>query len=154
MGDALAELAVNLGILGDALEATVERWNAMVEAGHDDDYGPGDNYYDIYWGDPAHKGKKEATLGKFEGGPYHAAEVRSGALGTKGGPQTDTHGPGASPRLETDRRALRGGQCHGLDDGHDLWRRRGTLGPGMVFGCLAGKHAAQRNATATAPQLA
>ena len=90
MGDALAELAVNLGILGDALEATVERWNAMVEAGHDDDYGPGDNYYDSYWGDPAHKGKKEATLGKFEGGPYHAAEVRSGALGTKGGPQTDT----------------------------------------------------------------
>ena len=94
MGDALAELAVNLGILGDALEATVERWNAMVEAGHDDDYGRGDSYYDRYWGDAAHKGKKEAALGKLE----RALLCRRGQerrLGHQGRPADRHHGSGA-----------------------------------------------------------
>ncbi|WP_394999713.1 FAD-dependent oxidoreductase [Sphingomonas sp.] len=157
-GDTLAELAVSLGIPGGALEATVERWNGMVEAGHDDDYGRGDSYYDRYWGDPAHKGKIYATLGKLEGGPYYAAEVRSGALGTKGGPQTDT----MARVLDLDLNPIDGlyaaGNVMASMMGMTYGGGGGTLGPGMVFGYLAGKHAAQRNATATAeraaPQLA
>ena len=57
-GDTLAALAAVLDVPGDALEATVARFNMMVDQGHDDDFGRGDSYYDLYWGDPDHKGEK------------------------------------------------------------------------------------------------
>lgn len=150
-GDTLSELAGKLGVPGDALEATVQRWNRMVEAGKDDDFGRGDSYYDVYWGDPAHKGHREATLGKLEGGPWYAAEVKSGALGTKGGAQTDT----MARVLDTDFKPIEGlyaaGNAMASMMGMTFGGGGGTLGPGMVFGYLAGKHAAQRNTSAATP---
>ena len=91
-----------------------------------------------YWGDPAHKGKKEATLGKLERGPYYAAEVRSNALGTKGGSQTDT----MLRVLDLDLKPIDGlcaadnvmASMMDMTYGGD----GGTLGPGTVFGYLAG----------------
>jgi len=41
-------------------------------------------------GDPAWRGDRRATLAPLGEGPYYAIEVKSGALGTKGGPQTDS----------------------------------------------------------------
>ncbi|MFC0204342.1 FAD-dependent oxidoreductase [Novosphingobium soli] len=144
-GDTLDELGAKLGIPAGALEETVARWNAMVESGKDEDFGRGESYYDLYWGDPEHKGKKEATLGKLEGGPWYAAEVKSGALGTKGGPKTDT----LARVLDVDGAPIAGlyaaGNAMGSMMGMTYGGGGGTLGPGMVFGYLAGKHAAQRN---------
>jgi len=144
-GATLAELAERIGVPGPALEATVARWNDMVERGKDEDFGRGESYYDLYWGDPAHKGEKSATLGKLEGGPYYAAEVKSGALGTKGGPQTDTLGR----VLDLDMKPIEGlyaaGNVMASMMGMTYGGGGGTLGPGMVFGFLAGRHAAQRN---------
>ena len=144
-GDTLEALAARLGVPGDALEATVARWNAMVDQGRDEDFGRGDSYYDTYWGDPAHKGKKSATLGKLEGGPWYAAEVKSGALGTKGGAQTDALGR----VLDLDFQPIGGlyaaGNAMASMMGMTYGGGGGTLGPGMVFGYLAGKHAAMRN---------
>ncbi|WP_404482097.1 FAD-dependent oxidoreductase [Novosphingobium sp. BL-52-GroH] len=144
-GDTLDELSETLGIPAGALEATVARWNTMVENGRDEDFGRGESYYDLYWGDPAHKGSKEATLGKLEGGPWYAAEVKSGALGTKGGPKTDTLGR----VIDLDGRPIGGlyaaGNAMGSMMGMTYGGGGGTLGPGMVFGYLAGRHAAQRN---------
>ena len=149
-GDTLADLAGKLGIPAGALEATVERWNRMVENDRDEDFGRGESYYDLYWGDPDHKGKKEATLGKIEGGPYYAAEVKSGALGTKGGPKTDPLGR----VLDLDMKPIEGlyaaGNAMGSMMGMTYGGGGGTLGPGMVFGYLSGKHAAQRNMGADA----
>ena len=150
-GDTLADLAGKLGIPADALEATVARWNRMVENGKDEDFGRGESYYDLYWGDPNHKGEKRATLGKLEDGPYYAAEVKSGALGTKGGPRTDTR----ARVLDLDGRPIEGlyaaGNAMGSMMGMTYGGGGGTLGPGMVFGFYAGRHAAQRNAKAVAP---
>lgn len=144
-GDTLDELAAKLGIPQGALDATVARWNAMVDNGRDEDFGRGDSYYDLYWGDPDHKGRKEATLGKLEGGPWYAAEVKSGALGTKGGPKTDTLGR----VIDLDGKPIGGlyaaGNAMGSMMGMTYGGGGGTLGPGMVFGYLAGRHAAQRN---------
>ena len=79
-------------------------------------------------------------------------------MGTKGGPQTDT----MARVLDLDLNPIDGlyaaGNVMASMMGMTYGGGGGTLGPGMVFGYLAGKHAAQRNATATAeraaPQLA
>lgn len=144
-GTSLDELSEKLGLPQGALEATIERWNAMVENGRDEDFGRGESYYDLYWGDPAHKGHKDATLGKLEGGPWYAAEVKSGALGTKGGPRTDTLGRVLDLDLKPIEGLYAAGNAMGSMMGMTYGGGGGTLGPGMVFGYLAGRHAAQRN---------
>ena len=57
--------------------------------GHDPDYGRGDSAFDCWWGDPHRKGRRDATLGPLDRGPFFAYEIHSGALGTKGGPRVD-----------------------------------------------------------------
>lgn len=144
-GATLDELSGKLGIPAGALETTVARWNAMVANDKDEDFGRGESYYDTYWGDPDHKGSKRATLGKLEGGPWYAAEVKSGALGTKGGPKTDTLGRVLDLGMKPIEGFYAAGNAMGSMMGMTYGGGGGTLGPGMVFGYLAGKHAAQRN---------
>jgi len=142
--DTLEGLAGKLGIPADALVATVERWNANVAQGHDPDFHRGESQYDRWWGDPNCKGTPQATLGPIEGGPYYAVEVKSGAIGTKGGPKTDTLGR----VLDLDRQPIPGlyaaGNVMSSPFGMTYGGGGGTLGPGMVFGYLSGKHAAAR----------
>ena len=45
-GETLADLAAQIGIPADTLTATVDRFNAMVAAGSDTDFGRGDEAYD------------------------------------------------------------------------------------------------------------
>ncbi|MGE0665566.1 MAG: FAD-dependent oxidoreductase [Sphingomonadales bacterium] len=143
-GETLADLAGKLGIPSGALEATVERWNANVAQGSDPDFQRGESWYDRWWGDPWNKGKKEATLGPIEGGPYYAVEVKSGALGTKGGPKTDT----VARVLDLEKQPIPGlyaaGNVMASPMGMTYGGGGGTLGPGMVFGWLAGMDAGRR----------
>ncbi|MBI1179706.1 MAG: FAD-dependent oxidoreductase [Alphaproteobacteria bacterium] len=145
--DSLAELAGKLGIPADALEETVARWNASVEAGGDPDFGRGDSAQDNWWGDATKRGLKEATLGKLTKPPFYAVEVASGSLGTKGGPKTDTQ----ARVLDLDGAPIPGlyaaGNVMASAMGMTYGGAGGTLGPGMVFGYLAGRHAAERTAT-------
>ncbi|MGE0666223.1 MAG: FAD-dependent oxidoreductase [Sphingomonadales bacterium] len=140
----LKELAAKLGADGDELERTVERWNANCAEGHDPDFGRGDSAFDRWWGDPATRGKRESTLGPLEFGPYYAVLVNPGALGTKGGPQTDIHGN----VVDIDGKPIPGlyaaGNVMASPFGMTYGGPGGTLGPGMVFGYLSGKHAAER----------
>ncbi|MGE0668807.1 MAG: FAD-dependent oxidoreductase [Sphingomonadales bacterium] len=140
----LKDLAAKLGIDGDELEKSVQRWNDNCAKGSDPDFGRGDSAFDCWWGDPYKKGTKEATLGPLVKGPYYAVEVRSGALGTKGGPKTDVHGN----VVDIDGNAIPGlyaaGNVMASAFGMTYGGPGGTLGPGMVFGYLSGKHAAER----------
>ena len=88
-GDTPAELAARLGVDGDGLDATIERWNANCADGHDPDFGRGDSAFDCWWGDPHRKGRRDAALGPLTQGPYYAYQLHSGCLGTKGGPRID-----------------------------------------------------------------
>lgn len=143
-GETLDELAGKLGIPEGALGATVERWNANVAGGTDPDFHRGESWYDRWWGDPWNKGKPEATLGPIEGGPYYAVEVKSGAIGTKGGPKTDT----VARVLDLDKKPIPGlyaaGNVMASPMGMTYGGGGGTLGPGMVFGWLAGMDAGMR----------
>jgi succinate dehydrogenase/fumarate reductase flavoprotein subunit len=144
--DSLRALAERLGIAPDALEATVERWNSNVAKGQDPDFKRGDSWYDRWWGDPNCKGKKEATLGKIGAGPYYAVEVKSGSIGTKGGPKTDAD----ACVLNVDMQPIEGlyavGNVMASVMGMTYGGGGGTLGPGMVFGYRAGIHAGRRRA--------
>jgi|TARA_R100000049_G_C1956566_1_gene113195 succinate dehydrogenase/fumarate reductase flavoprotein subunit len=141
----LQGLARKLGVDAENLAATVKRWNAMVEGGRDTDFGRGDSYYDTYWGDPEKKGSRAATLGKLEGGPYYAVEVKPGALGTKGGAQTDASGRVIGVGGEPIPGLYAAGNAMASMMGMTYGGGGGTLGPGMVFGYLAGKHAVTHN---------
>jgi hypothetical protein len=88
----IARLAEEIDVPAPALQATIERWNGSVAAGADPDFRRGDSHHDRAWGDPAFGGTRQGTLGPIDSPPYYAVRVRCGALGTKGGPRTDTHG--------------------------------------------------------------
>jgi succinate dehydrogenase/fumarate reductase flavoprotein subunit len=143
-GDTPDELAGLLGIDGDELERTIARWNQLCAEGHDPDFGRGDSAFDCWWGDPHRKGRRDATLGPLTRGPYYAFEIQSGALGTKGGPRVD---PDARV-LDLDGNPIPGlyaaGNVMGSPFGMTYGGPGGTIGPAMVFGYLAGRHAAER----------
>ena len=85
-------LAEKLGIPADALKETIERFNANARDSR--------TRTSTAAGAPRTSGgatRRCATApraprsGPVEDPPYYAIQVFSGALGTKGGPQTDTH---------------------------------------------------------------
>ncbi|MDF1604123.1 FAD-dependent oxidoreductase [Nocardioides sp. YIM 152315] len=82
--DSLRELADRLEVPADDLLATVARFNALVAAGEDVDFGRGRDEYDRYFADPA--------LLPVERPPFTAARLVLSDLGTKGGLLTDTEG--------------------------------------------------------------
>jgi 3-oxosteroid 1-dehydrogenase len=153
-GDSLSDLAGALGIPSEALAATVERWNANVAAGHDPDFHRGESAHDLWWGDPHLKGRVEGALGPLERGPYYAAEIKSGTLGTKGGPVVDVD----ARVLNIDGDVIPGlyaaGNAMASVFGMTYGGPGGTLGPAMTFGYLAGKHAARTLDRLSTPALA
>ncbi len=140
--DTLGELADELGIDGEQLEVTVERWNAQVADLDDPDFGRGRSVNDTHWGDGTRTAA--ATLGPIDTAPYYAVRVRPGALGTKGGPRTD----GVGRVLDLDGEVIEGlyaaGNVMASAMGMTYGGAGGTLGPGMVFGFAAGRDAARR----------
>jgi succinate dehydrogenase/fumarate reductase flavoprotein subunit len=142
--DSLAELAGQLGVSRGRLEATAARWNANVAAGHDPDHHRGESAHDRWWGDPSCKGKIQAALGPLDEPPFYAAEIKSGALGTKGGPVTDAN----ARVLDIDGDVIPGlyaaGNTMASVFGMTYGGPGGTLGPAMTFGYLAGKDAGRR----------
>jgi succinate dehydrogenase/fumarate reductase flavoprotein subunit len=140
--DSLAQLADRLGVPAEAMAATVERWNHQVAQGRDDDFHRGEGAHDRWWGDPTQRGGVEATLGPVDKPPFFAIEVKSGALGTKGGPRTDAN----ANVLDVDGAPIPGlyaaGNVMASAMGMTYGGPGGTIAPGMVFGFLAGRHAA------------
>ncbi|MBU6208227.1 MAG: FAD-binding protein, partial [Alphaproteobacteria bacterium] len=139
--NSLEELAQKEGIDQAGLVATVARFNALVRKGHDDDFNRGDNTYDNFymWGDtdfdPPYR-----TLGVIDQGPYYAVKMESGALGTCGGPRTN----GDAQVLDWQDNPIPGlyaaGNVMAAVLGGGYGGAGGTLGPGMTFGYIAGKH--------------
>ena len=148
--DSLAELAARLDIDAAALQATVDRFNAHCASGRDPDFGRGDAAHDQWWGDPDGRGSTAATLGPIGAAPFYAIEIKPGALGTKGGPQTDAN----ANVLDVDGAPIPGlyaaGNVMASAMGMTYGGPGGTIAPGMVFGFLAGRHAAALPAGAPA----
>jgi 3-oxosteroid 1-dehydrogenase len=135
-------LAERIGCDGQALAATLKRWNGMVAKGSDDDFKRGESAYDGFNGDLTQYPGKGATLGPIGKPPYYALEIISSTLGTKGGPKTDRDGA----VLGEDGHPIPGlyaaGNAMAGPTGMVYGGAGGTLGPAIVFGYLAGRHAA------------
>lgn len=139
--DTLEGLAAAAGIDADGLVATVERFNTMVRAGHDDDFQRGDNTYDNFymWGDPAFE-PPYRTLGLIDQGPFYAVQMESGVLGTCGGPKTNADAQVVDWQGNPIPGLYAAGNVMAAVLGEAYGGAGGTLGPGLTFGYLAGKH--------------
>jgi len=141
----VCELAAAIAVPAAALEETVARWNAHAAAGADPDFHRGESHHDRAWGDPAFGYTPQATIGPLDTPPFYATRVRCGTLGTKGGPRTDVNGQ----VLDLDGEVIGGlyaaGNAMGSIMGMTYGGHGGTLGPGLVFGYLAGRHASARS---------
>lgn len=68
----------------------MERFNEFARTGKDEDFHRGESAYDRYYGDPTNK--PNPNLGQISQGPFYAAKMVPGDLGTKGGIRTDVRG--------------------------------------------------------------
>jgi 3-oxosteroid 1-dehydrogenase len=137
--DTVAELAASLGIDPAALGTTVERWNAMVAAGHDDDFRRGESLFDHYYADWGHE--PDPTLGAIGTPPFYALRVHPGAIGSSGGLRTDE----AARVLHVGGEPIPGlyaaGDAAASPSGPGYGGPGAPLGMGMTSGYLAGGHA-------------
>ncbi len=133
------ELAGRIGIPASGLGQTIERWNAMVKKGVDEDFHRGESAYDRYMGDRFRDG--HPNLGPVEP-PLQAVRLHPGCLGTKMGPVTDEFG-----RVQSeDGRVVSGlyaaGNAAASFLGNVYPGAGATLGQACVFGYRAARHAA------------
>jgi 3-oxosteroid 1-dehydrogenase len=144
--DSLSELAQKAGLPAEALAATIERFNGFARKGVDEDFHRGESAYDRYYGDPTNK--PNPNLGEISHGPFYAAKMVPGDLGTKGGVRTDVHGRA----LRDDGSVIEGlyaaGNVSSPVMGHTYPGPGGTIGPAMTFGYLAALHLASASAAA------
>ena len=144
-GDTLAELARACGLDAERLQATVQRYNAMVVEGKDLDFAKGETPYNRIQGDAIHamaRGLPNPCMGPIARGPFYAVKVVMGSLGTFAGLRTNERAQVLDERDQP---------IHGLyANGNDMSSVMGghypaggiTLGPAMTFGFLAAQHAA------------
>lgn len=145
--DTIEELARRIGVPEDALAATVARFNGFARSGEDTDFGRGDSAYDRYYGDPT---LKNPNLDEIDKAPYYAVRIEVGDLGTKGGLVCDEH----SRVLREDGTPITGlyatGNTSASVMANEYAGPGATIGPSIVFGYVAARHAA----TAPAPRPA
>ena len=139
--DTLEQLAAQAGIDPAALPATVARFNGMVRNGHDDDFNRGDSTYDNFymWGDTAYD-PPYRTLGVIDQAPYYAVKMEAGALGTAGGPRTNADAQVIDWQGDPIPGLYAAGNAMAAVLGEIYGGAGGTLGPGMTFGYIAGRH--------------
>jgi 3-oxosteroid 1-dehydrogenase len=140
--DTLDDLARQCGIDAAGLKETVSRFNAMAEAGRDDDFGKGQSAFDLYAGDKSHK--PNPCLGPVAKAPFYAIEIHAGDLGTKGGLLTNER----AQVLREDGTVIDGlyaaGNSSACVVGNFYPGGGGTIGAGMTYSYLAAMHAAGR----------
>lgn len=147
-GDTVAELALRCGIEVDALQATVQRYNALALAGRDTDFAKGETPYNRIQGDAAYaqeRGWPNPCMAPLAQGPFYAVRIVPGSLGTFAGLQVNAHAQVLNAAGQPIAGLYAGGNdMRSVMGGH--YPAGGiTLGPAMTFGFIAAHHAAGRN---------
>ena len=139
-GATLAELASKLGMDAQALQASVAQNNRNAETGVDPDFHRGETAYQQNLGDPAWTGKNP-NIGPLAQGPFYAVRLYPGDIGSSTGFATNEH----AQVLGADGQPIGGLYAVG-NDMHSImggtYPAPGiTIGPGLVFGRIAARHA-------------
>jgi predicted oxidoreductase len=148
-GATLDELAGRLGIDAAGLKASVQQINTCAQTGVDPDFQRGVTAYQQNIGD-ATAGHKNPNLGPLDTAPFYAVKLYPGDIGAATGFATD----GDARVLDAAGQPIAGLYAVG-NDMHSImggvYTAPGiTIGPGIVFGFLAARHAAGRHRPETA----
>lgn len=139
MGATLDELAQNLEIDAANLKQTVANMNEYAKTGKDAEFNRGETEYERFNGDP--EVTPNPTLGALGQGPFYAVKLYPGDIGAATGLACDEY----ARVMKRD-----GGVIEGLYAcGNDMSSIMGgvypapgiTIGPGIVFGFIAARHA-------------
>ncbi|MCW5750388.1 MAG: FAD-binding protein [Alphaproteobacteria bacterium] len=125
--ESLDELAAKMEVDAAALRQTIERWNRMVDAGRDEDFG-----------------RMPETLTPIRTPPYYFGRAYPIVINTQGGPVHDVEQRILNPFGEPIPRLYAAGEC-GSVFGH-LY-----LGGGNLSECLVGGWTAGRNVASLPP---
>lgn len=140
--DTIVELADAIGVPAQSLAATIARFNDMARSGTDLDFGRGGSAYDRYYGDPT---LPNPNLDVIDKAPFYAVQIQIGDLGTKGGLVCDEH----ARVLREDGSVIEGlyatGNTSASIMANEYAGPGATIGPSMVFGYIAARHAASRD---------
>ena len=142
-GASLDELAGRLGIDAAGLKVSVQKINRYAETGVDPDFQRGVTAYQQNIGDAA-AGHQNPNLGPLTAAPYYAVKLYPGDIGAATGFATD----GNARVLDAAGQPIPGLYAVG-NDMHSImggvYTAPGiTIGPGLVFGYLAARHACAR----------
>ena len=137
----LGDLAAALGMPATALQETAARFNDGARRCVDAQFGRGSDIYQRHLGDADRQ--PNPCVAPIEHAPFYAVEVRPADLGMAAGLVTD-----ASARvLDADDQPIAGLYACGNDMQsvmNGAYPGPGiTLGPALVFGVIAARHAAQ-----------
>lgn len=133
-----------------SLAATLAKFNVMAEAGRDDDFARGSKAVEFAFHGPAaaDNGLANALMYPLDTeGELHAIAVVGTTFDTNSGPRTSPEGRVLG--VEGPVEGLYGaGNCVNCVFGEGYPGGGATIGPGMVFGFLAGAHAGRRASAA------
>ena len=137
--DSIRGLAEKIGVDPDGLEDEIRKWNEYCEQGVDSDFHRGTIQFEAITNGG---GSPERNLGKIEKGPFYALPIYLGALGTNGGPKINENGQVVDFNGNPIKGLYAAGNAAGNPLGPIYPSAGGTIGPAIVFGFLAGQHAA------------
>ncbi len=142
-GQTLAELAAKLHINAEGLEASVQQINTFATTGKDLAFGRGQTAYQQNIGD-ATLGHQNSNLGALGTAPYYAVRLYPGDIGACTGFMTSVH----AEILDGAGMPIQGLYAVGNDMSSimgDVYPAPGiTIGPGIVFGSIAARHAVRK----------
>lgn len=138
--DTVAGLADAIGVPAGHLTETIEKFNGFARHGADADFHRGDSAYDNYYGDPT---LPRPTMDVLDRAPYYAVRIQAGDLGTKGGLRCDANARVLREDGGVVHRLYATGNTMAAVMGHDYAGAGATIGPAMVFGYIAARHAAR-----------
>ncbi|MET9491252.1 FAD-binding protein [Nocardia sp. NPDC006630] len=137
--NSLEELARHCDIPTGSLLATIERFNHFAETGVDEDFHRGEGDHERRYGDSTHT--PNPSLGPLEKGPFYAAALYPGDIGTSGGLLCDEH----SRVLNTEGKPISGlyatGNCTASVMGRKYLGAGASIAASAVFGYVAAEHA-------------
>jgi succinate dehydrogenase/fumarate reductase flavoprotein subunit len=136
------ELSDKTGLPLENLKQTLARWNEMAALERDDDFHRGESAYDHFMGDEFREGNP--NIAPVEA-PFQAVRLYPGCLSTKMGPVTDEYGRVFSEKDALVTGLYAAGNAAGSFLGNTYPGAGGTIGPAVVFGYRAGKHAAGKD---------
>ena len=135
LAGSIRELAEQIGIDADALEATVERYNTYAEKGEDPD-----------WGDPGQThvltGPDTVNRKPITGPVFGAIQQWPGTLGTNGGLRVDTSARVLGYRTPVIDGLYAAGNTAASVLGAIYGGGGSCIGPSVTFGYIAGRHLA------------